>query len=126
MSVLGSIAVYLPKYSKMQDSAKRPKGTGKYAREVFRATELPYMQELIKENPKGSILMAMSHIHEFGSFVGHLKVDLNAQKGKLQIFETDSGMVAKALIERTYWRNHVIDMTHTLELAERELKPLQV
>lgn len=48
------------------------------------------MQELMKENPKGAILMAMSHIHELSSFVGHLKVDLNARKGKLQIFETDS------------------------------------
>ena len=71
-----SVGMYLPGHDKIRGSRERPQGLGAYSRELFRAVELPFIRERVKENPLVAVESVMGHLLEVGAVMGHLYDDL--------------------------------------------------
>jgi len=115
-----SVAIHLPGYSKMQSPDAKPVGTGKYAREAFRAVELPYMRNRLRVDPSRTVLEALSSLHEISSVLVHLKDDLDKRDGKLDIPEVTADALAKATSNMGFYRKQSEEHSRLRDIAEKE------
>ena len=120
-----SVAMHLPGVSKTRDPKKRPEEMDAFSREMFRATQLPYMVEQMKTNPELVIGRASSFCFEMGSMLVHLWDDLKKRQGEFFIPEMDHTKLASAQIENKWWQNCALAKLRESQKAQNELRAME-